>query len=212
MLKVQYLSLQERYADVTLSCEAKFYSVHKLVLSTCSEYFENIFEQTPCKHPIIVLSNIQQIELEAILSYMYDGAVTVSQTNLPRLIKVAELLQIKGLAVPDEPPKSSSTPLHKRHSQDSSSERNSPLCRTKLNNSSSEISEGPQPKRIRRETDLTQDNPLESPASTSNSQHQEDSLEFIPEEKYDPGSETIADAESESQTLVSSQVSVMKQS
>lgn len=198
------LRAKDRYADVTLSCEGKFYAVHKLVLSTCSEYFDNIFEQTPCKHPIIVLANIQQAELEAILSYMYDGTVTVSQSNLPRLIKVAELLQIKGLAVPDEPPKSSSAPHHRRQSQDSSSGKNSPSPRTKLNNSS-EISEDPLPKRIRRESDFTQVDPLESPASVSNSQHQEDSVEFTLEEKYDPGSETIAEAELESQTLVSSQ-------
>lgn len=179
-------------------------------MSTCSEYFDNIFEQTPCKHPIIVLANIQQAELEAILSYMYDGAVTVSQSNLPRLIKVAELLQIKGLAVPDEPPKSSSVPHHKRQSQDSSSGKNSPTPRTKLNNSSSEISEDPLPKRLRRESDFTQVDPLESPASVSNSQHQEDSVEFTLEEKYDPGTETIAEAEIESQTLISSQVGVIK--
>ncbi|XP_045113199.1 zinc finger and SCAN domain-containing protein 2-like isoform X4 [Portunus trituberculatus] len=196
---------EPRYADVTLSCEGKFYAVHKLVLSTCSEYFDNIFEQTPCKHPIIVLANIQQAELEAILSYMYDGAVTVSQSNLPRLIKVAELLQIKGLAVPDEPPKNISAAHHRRQSQDSSSGKNSPSPRTKLNNASSEISDEPLPKRIRRESDFTQVDPLESPTSVSNSQHQEDSVEFALEEKYDPGSETVVDAELESQTLVSSQ-------
>ncbi|XP_045113193.1 modifier of mdg4-like isoform X2 [Portunus trituberculatus] len=199
------LRTKDRYADVTLSCEGKFYAVHKLVLSTCSEYFDNIFEQTPCKHPIIVLANIQQAELEAILSYMYDGAVTVSQSNLPRLIKVAELLQIKGLAVPDEPPKNISAAHHRRQSQDSSSGKNSPSPRTKLNNASSEISDEPLPKRIRRESDFTQVDPLESPTSVSNSQHQEDSVEFALEEKYDPGSETVVDAELESQTLVSSQ-------
>lgn len=180
------------------------------MLSTCSEYFENIFEQTPCKHPIIVLSNIQQTELEAVLSYMYDGAVNVSQTNLPRLIKVAELLQIKGLAVPDEPPKSSSVPLHKRQSQDSCSGKNSPLPRTKSNHSSSETNETPQSKRMRRESDLAQDDPLESPASISNSQLQEDSIDLMPEGKYDPCSETVAEAESESQTLTLTQVSMIK--
>ena len=155
-----------------------------------------------------MLANIQQAELEAILSYMYDGAVTVSQSNLPRLIKVAELLQIKGLAVPDEPPKNSSAPHHRRQSQDSSSGKNSPSPRTKLNNSSCEISDEPLPKRIRRESDFIQVDPLESPTSVSNSQHQEDSVEFTLEEKYDPSTETAAEAELESQTLVSSQVSV----
>ncbi|ROT82609.1 putative nuclease HARBI1 [Penaeus vannamei] len=34
---------------------------------------------------------------------MYAGVVSVAQSDLSRLIKVAELLKIKGLAVPDEP-------------------------------------------------------------------------------------------------------------
>ncbi|XP_069944072.1 zinc finger and BTB domain-containing protein 7B isoform X17 [Cherax quadricarinatus] len=95
---------KERYTDVTLACEGKFYPVHKLVLSTCSEYFEKMFEHTPCKHPVIVLKDVKPDELEALLSYMYAGVVSVAQNDLARLIKAAELLQIKGLAVPDEPP------------------------------------------------------------------------------------------------------------
>lgn len=96
--------LQERYTDVTLACEGKFYPVHKLVLSTCSEYFESMFEHTPCKHPIIVLKDIKSDEVESLLSYMYAGVVNVAQNDLARLIKAAELLKVKGLAVPDEPP------------------------------------------------------------------------------------------------------------
>ncbi|XP_071514979.1 uncharacterized protein [Panulirus ornatus] len=100
---------KERYTDVTLACEGKFYPVHKLVLSTCSEYFESMFEQTPCKHPIIVLKDVKPDELEALLSYMYAGVVNVAQNDLARLIKAAELLQVKGLAVPDEPPQEAET-------------------------------------------------------------------------------------------------------
>lgn len=92
---------------MTLACEGKFYPVHKLVLSTCSDYFSKMFESTPCKHPIIVLKDIQCKDMEALLSYMYAGIVSVAQSDLAHLIKAAELLQIKGLAVPDEPPTSS---------------------------------------------------------------------------------------------------------
>ncbi|CAL4067958.1 unnamed protein product [Meganyctiphanes norvegica] len=95
---------KERYTDVTLACQGKFYQVHKLVLSACSEYFESMFENTPCKHPVIVLKDIKPDDIEALLSYMYAGVVSVAQNDLARLIKAAELLQIKGLAVPDEPP------------------------------------------------------------------------------------------------------------
>lgn len=89
---------------MTLACEGKFYKVHKLVLSTCSEYFEQMFEETQCKHPVIVLKDIKSEELESLLSYMYIGEVNVVQDKLSGLIKAAECLRIKGLAVPDEEP------------------------------------------------------------------------------------------------------------
>ncbi|KAA0186563.1 hypothetical protein HAZT_HAZT004248 [Hyalella azteca] len=95
---------KECYTDVTLACDGKFYPVHKLVLSTCSEYFEQMFEQTQCKHPVIVLKDIRSEELESLLSYMYVGEVNVVQEKLSGLIKAAECLRIKGLAVPDEEP------------------------------------------------------------------------------------------------------------
>ncbi|XP_037786157.1 protein tramtrack, beta isoform-like isoform X3 [Penaeus monodon] len=114
---------KESYTDVTLSCEGNFYPLHKLVLSTCSEYFEKIFERTPCKHPVIVLNDIKCRELEALLSYMYAGEVSVPQSNLAMLIKVAEVLQIKGLAVPDTPP----APVKSKSSSlESGAERGSP--------------------------------------------------------------------------------------
>ncbi|KAG7176884.1 Longitudinals lacking protein-like 12 [Homarus americanus] len=105
---------KESYCDVTLACEGKFYPVHKLVLSTCSEYFEEIFNRTQCKHPVIVLKDVKHEELEALLNYMYLGEVNVLQADLAGLIKAAECLKIKGLAVPDEAPTSRSANKEKR--------------------------------------------------------------------------------------------------
>ncbi|XP_050686865.1 zinc finger protein 768-like isoform X5 [Eriocheir sinensis] len=121
---------KESYCDVTIACDGKFYPVHKLVLSTCSDYFEQMFERTNCKHPIIVLKDIRSQELEALLNYMYVGEVNVLQNELAGLIKAAECLMIKGLAVPDESPSKESkenkrtyvgtedSPLSKRRKRD----------------------------------------------------------------------------------------------
>ncbi|XP_064118717.1 zinc finger protein Xfin-like isoform X3 [Macrobrachium nipponense] len=103
MLALSNLRNKENYSDITLACDGKFYSVHKIVLSTCSDYFVEILNRTPCKHPIIVLKDIRQQDLEALLNYMYIGEVNVVQNDLACLIKAAECLRIKGLAVPDEP-------------------------------------------------------------------------------------------------------------
>ncbi|MCL4138273.1 UNVERIFIED_CONTAM: hypothetical protein GTU68_053923 [Idotea baltica] len=96
------LHLKDLYCDATIACHGKYYPAHRLVLSTCSEYFEEIFSQTKCKHPYIIVKDVRPTELEALLNYMYKGEVNVSQESLPELIKAAEGLKIKGLAVPDE--------------------------------------------------------------------------------------------------------------
>ncbi|XP_063865786.1 longitudinals lacking protein, isoforms A/B/D/L-like isoform X4 [Scylla paramamosain] len=95
---------KQAYTDVTLACDGKFYSVHKLVLSTCSDYFCAMFDKTACKSPVIVLKDIKSEDLEALLDYMYLGEVNVRQSDLASLIKAAENLRIKGLAVPDDEP------------------------------------------------------------------------------------------------------------
>jgi len=95
---------KEAYCDATLACDGRFYPVHKLILSTCSDYFEQMFEKTKDKQPVIVLKDIRHEDLEALLNYMYLGEVNVLQNDLSGLIKSAECLRIKGLAVPDEDP------------------------------------------------------------------------------------------------------------
>lgn len=82
--------------------EGKFYPVHKLVLSTCSEYFSEIFDRTPCKSPVIVLKDVRYQDLESLLDYMYLGEVNVNQNDLAVLLKTAECLRVKGLAIPDD--------------------------------------------------------------------------------------------------------------
>ncbi|XP_050687246.1 zinc finger protein 513-like isoform X6 [Eriocheir sinensis] len=163
---------KERYTDVTLACEGKFYPVHKLVLSTCSEYFEKMFEHTPCKHPVVVLKDIKCSDIEALLSYMYDGVVSVLQQDLARLIKAAELLQIKGLAVPDEPPMKEQPTKKNAYPWSSRDDRSSP-----------------HPKRRRREEMMTstpQGSSLPPPDSppTSPQHHQESNQSWDPSKAH----------------------------
>ncbi|KAF2354876.1 BTB/POZ domain [Trinorchestia longiramus] len=104
--KVAIASLQEKavLSDATIACDGHLFPVHKLVLSTCSDFFARVFSSTPCKHPVIVLHDLPHQNLTYLLSYMYAGEVNVPQAHLPTLIKAAETLQIKGLAAPDEEP------------------------------------------------------------------------------------------------------------
>lgn len=92
------------YTDVTLACDGRLYPAHKFVLSTCSEYFSDIFTSTSGNNIVIVLKDVRRQDLEYLLDYMYLGQVDVAQSELSSLIKTAECLRIKGLAIPDDEP------------------------------------------------------------------------------------------------------------
>ncbi|CAH0560499.1 unnamed protein product [Brassicogethes aeneus] len=88
----------EAFTDVTLACEGGGpIKCHRMVLAACSPYFQNIFTDLPCKHPVVVLKDVKYCEIKAILEYMYRGEVNVAQDQLAALLKVAEALKVKGL-------------------------------------------------------------------------------------------------------------------
>ena len=102
-----------------------------------------MFERTQCKHPVIVLKDIKSDDLEALLNYMYVGEVNVVQEKLAGLIKAAECLKIKGLAVPDEDPMESKENTNISREQHKRSQRteDSPRAKRRRRENSSDISE-----------------------------------------------------------------------
>lgn len=88
----------EAFTDVTLACDGgTSVKCHKMVLAACSSYFQTLFTELPCKHPVVVLKDVKYCEIKAILEYMYRGEVNVAQDQLAALLKVAEALKVKGL-------------------------------------------------------------------------------------------------------------------
>ncbi|KAK6627449.1 hypothetical protein RUM44_009926 [Polyplax serrata] len=92
------LLTDETLVDVTLACEGKHLQAHKVVLSACSAYFQSLFTANPCQHPIVILKDIRFSDLKTMVDFMYYGEVNVSQEQLPAILKIAEMLKIKGLA------------------------------------------------------------------------------------------------------------------
>ena len=94
--------------DVTLvSDDNKQISAHKLVLSSCSEYFKSIFKHNskPNVHPLLCLDGITAEDLKNIMDYIYNGEVNIFQDGLDRFLGVAQRLKLEGLMGNDEPPK-----------------------------------------------------------------------------------------------------------
>ncbi|XP_029822376.1 protein tramtrack, beta isoform isoform X25 [Ixodes scapularis] len=94
----EQLLSNEALVDVTLACEGHSLKAHKMVLSACSPFFQALFVENPCKHPIVILKDMRYMDLKAIVEFMYKGEVNVSQDQLSALLKTAETLKVKGLA------------------------------------------------------------------------------------------------------------------
>ncbi|KMQ96552.1 protein tkr [Lasius niger] len=114
----QELLHEENLVDVTLICAESSVKAHKVVLSACSPFFQRIFAENPCKHPVIVLKDFSNHELSTLIDFMYGGEVKIAQEELPGLMRAAECLQVRGLSsseprlVSEEPrPSSSSSTL-----------------------------------------------------------------------------------------------------
>ncbi|XP_018334673.2 broad-complex core protein isoforms 1/2/3/4/5-like, partial [Agrilus planipennis] len=87
----------EDLVDVTLAAEGQYLKAHKTILSVCSPYFKELFRVNPCKHPIVILQDVNYSALKNLLQFMYYGEVSVSQEEIPIFMRVAETLKVKGL-------------------------------------------------------------------------------------------------------------------
>lgn len=92
----QFLS-KEVLVDVTIACEGLSLKAHKIVLSACSPFFQTLFLENPCMHPIIIMKDVKYAEMKALLDFIYKGEINVSQQQLTQILKTAEVLNIKGL-------------------------------------------------------------------------------------------------------------------
>ncbi|XP_034935022.1 broad-complex core protein isoforms 1/2/3/4/5-like [Chelonus insularis] len=100
-LSLGFLSyLTNKYlVDVTLAVEGQLIQAHKLVLSICSPYFQDIFKDNPCQHPVVILRDMKYTEIDSLLKFMYQGEVNIKHEELENFLKVAEALKVKGLTI-----------------------------------------------------------------------------------------------------------------
>lgn len=63
----RHLRDEEEFVDVTLACEQKSFTAHKVVLSACSPYFKKLLKANPCDHPIIILRDVRSDDIENML-------------------------------------------------------------------------------------------------------------------------------------------------
>ena len=85
--------------DVTLvSSDQKQVSAHRLVLSACSDFFKNIFNNNNShSHPLLYLDCVDSGEINLMLDYIYQGEVQIYQEHLDRFLEVAKKFKLDGL-------------------------------------------------------------------------------------------------------------------
>ena len=92
------LRSEEDFYDVTLVCDDNSQiSTHQVVLSSCSDYFKKILQQSKHPHPWLCLGNVDIEEMNQVMDYIYLGEVKLFKEKVDRFVEVAKRFQIKGM-------------------------------------------------------------------------------------------------------------------
>ena len=88
----------QRLFDVTLvTDDGQHIQAHKIILSTGSNFFSDIFIKTNHSNMLLYLKGISSDNLGPVLDFIYNGEVFVTQEQLKVFIETAKELLVKGL-------------------------------------------------------------------------------------------------------------------
>ena len=86
------------FQDVTLvGDDHQKLAAHRIILSTCSEYFREVLSGNEENKPLLCLENVSIRDLESILDYIYHGETQVEQRYVQRFLKLAQRFKLEGL-------------------------------------------------------------------------------------------------------------------
>ena len=128
----RHLRDQEAFFDVTLVADEEHHvemGAHQVVLSACSPFFCRLLLRHPHPKPIIFLKGVKWAELEAIVTFMYHGELSVPHDHLEAFLEAAETLKVKGLTASDL---NTTTPTSNRTTRKRSRPANTPKSRKKI--------------------------------------------------------------------------------
>ena len=94
----QDLYTNQELSDVTLACDDGMQiKAHKIILSSCSQFFNSILVKNPHQHPLVYLKGIGYQVLKNIMRFIYLGQTDVDQDFLEKFMEAAKELKINGL-------------------------------------------------------------------------------------------------------------------
>jgi len=92
------LRQENDFYDVTLvSDDQRQVFAHKVVLSSCSEYFKTVLKQNKHHNLLLCLEGVTFDELNSILDYIYNGEIQLHENDLDRFLRISQRLKLEGL-------------------------------------------------------------------------------------------------------------------
>ncbi|KAK2588976.1 hypothetical protein KPH14_001826 [Odynerus spinipes] len=89
---------KQQFVDLSLVCkDGTILKCHKMVLANSSPFFRRLLVANEHPHPMIILHDIEADDLKTIVNFMYCGEIQVVQSEVRRLLKLAETLEVTGL-------------------------------------------------------------------------------------------------------------------
>ena len=98
-----FKEIRAAFCDVTLIGEGNVkIEAHKVILAASSYFFRDLLRQNPHPNPLLYMRGIKDDQMSSLVDFMYHGETNVAQDDLEDFLKVAQELQIKGLAGTEE--------------------------------------------------------------------------------------------------------------
>ncbi|KAG8224609.1 hypothetical protein J437_LFUL009174 [Ladona fulva] len=88
----------ESMVDVTLSAGGEKIRAHRIVLSACSPYFQELLATAEDTYPTLILSDVSAEDIRAVLEFVYRGELCIMANRFASVLKVADDLKIRGLS------------------------------------------------------------------------------------------------------------------
>ena len=89
---------KQQFVDVSLVCkDGTILKCHKMVLANASTFFCRLLVANEHPHPMIILHDIDADDLKTIVNFMYSGEIQVVQSEVRRLLRIANILEVTGL-------------------------------------------------------------------------------------------------------------------
>ena len=87
----------ESMVDVTLVCDKEKVKAHKIVLAAYCPYFQEIFEENPCQHPVVIFKGFCSSQLRLVIQFIYEGTVNIDEEHVKGFMEIAKCFQVVGL-------------------------------------------------------------------------------------------------------------------